>query len=145
MARARDFSRVSGDARDATEVACPNHVELSSYFLDTALILWSRRGDGRFRFRCGEIARDDFVLETSLRVGAVTERFVLRLAAAAESDHLSASKTELVSLGIENFKIAFNADGAVVIDRNLRIGHEKPMLARGCFRQRSREMRRNTN
>jgi len=93
------------------------------------LVLWSRRGNGWFRFRCGEIARDDFVLEAGLRVGAVTKRFALRLAAAAESNHLSASETELVSLGIENFEIAFNADGAVVIDRNLRIGHEKPMLA----------------
>ena len=48
----------------------------------------------------------------------VAKGFVLALAATAEADNRSACEAELLSHGVEDFEIAFNADGAVVVDCN---------------------------
>jgi hypothetical protein len=75
-------------------------------------------------FRRWKIAGHYFVLKAGAGVGAIAKRFVLRLAAAAEADYGTASKAESLACGIEDFKVAFNPHGAVIIHCDFRCWHE---------------------
>src|SRR5216683_1053191 len=66
-------------------------------------------------FGCGEFAGGYLVLEAGAGVGAVAERLVLGCAAAAEADGCASGEAEGAAGGVEDFEIAFNADGTVVI------------------------------
>jgi hypothetical protein len=56
-------------------------------------------------------------------MGAVTEGFVRRVAAAAEADNRPASQAKGLSFRIKDLKLAFDADRSVVIDCDFRSGH----------------------
>jgi len=59
-------------------------------------------------------------LETDLSVGAVAERFVLGLTAAAEADGFAAREVERVAVHVVNGKVSFDAYRAVVADGDFR-------------------------
>jgi hypothetical protein len=56
-------------------------------------------------------------------VGTVTERLILRMAAAAKSNSSSAGQAEWLALRIDDFEVAFHADIAIVVDDDFRCGH----------------------
>jgi hypothetical protein len=56
--------------------------------------------------------------EIALAVRAVTERFIGRMAAAAESDGGASGQAELIPCWIDNLEIAFDQDWSVVSESN---------------------------
>jgi hypothetical protein len=72
--------------------------------------------------------------EIAFLVGAVTERFVGGLAAAAEADGSAAGETEFIPGWVYDLKIAFDEDGAIVSEGNF-CWHEFPFgfYKRICF------------
>ena len=50
---------------------------------------------------------------------AVAERFVFRMPTAAQADCSAAREVKLCSRGVADFKLALDANGAVVVDRDL--------------------------
>lgn len=77
--------------------------QISKYF-GTILQL----GLGRRKFAGGH-----GIVEAGARVGAVAERLVGRLPAAAERNHGTAGQAEGGAGGVQNFEVAFDADGPV--------------------------------
>jgi len=56
-------------------------------------------------------------------MGAIAKGLVCGVPAAAEPDGGPAGQTEGLTLRIKNLELAFDADGAVVIDGDFRGGH----------------------
>jgi hypothetical protein len=56
-------------------------------------------------------------------VGAVAKGFVGRLAAPTKADCCSACETKGLSCGVYDFEISFDANGAIVVDRDFGCGH----------------------
>ena len=52
-------------------------------------------------------------------MGAVTERLIVGLAAAAKRKRLAAGKVILLALAVVEFDFALNSQGAIVLDSNL--------------------------
>lgn len=106
------FQRVIGETYG-------NHlIETVSQF-DT-VSLWLEQGfRSNFGFGRGQVARFDRIGETNSIVRAVAKRLVCRLAAAAQADGGASGQTERLTGGIDDFEIAFDADRAVAVDRNL--------------------------
>ena len=69
----------------------------------------------RFRLWGRQVARLYRIGKPHPLVAAVTERFVGRLAAAAQRDHTAAGQTEWLARGVENLEFALDANGAVGI------------------------------
>jgi len=80
---------------------------------------------GDFWHRRWKISRCNFVGEITLLVGAVTERLVGGLAAAAQTNRSAPGKTKFISGWIYDLKIAFDEDGTVIPKRNF-CRHEFP-------------------
>jgi len=59
-------------------------------------------------------------------MGTITERLVCGVPATAKPDRGPASQAKQSTLWIKNLKVAFYADGTVVIDRNFRGCHFSP-------------------
>jgi hypothetical protein len=53
----------------------------------------------------------------------VAERLVCGVPASAEADHRTPGETKRIAQRIDNFKVALNPDGSVVINRNFRGCH----------------------
>ncbi len=61
-------------------------------------------------------------LKANLAVGAIAERFVLGMSAAAQADGSPAGEVERVAVHIVNGKVSLDANRAVVADSDFR-GH----------------------
>jgi hypothetical protein len=76
-----------------------------------------------FRFWSGQISCHDIVVEARRTVRAITERLVFGVAAAAQTYDCASRKPKRFSLRIDNFEVAFDADIAVILNRNFCGGH----------------------
>jgi hypothetical protein len=56
-------------------------------------------------------------------MGTVAERLVCGMAATAKTDGGASRQSVRLSFGIHDFKIAFDANGSVVIDSDFRCRH----------------------
>jgi hypothetical protein len=56
-------------------------------------------------------------------VRAIAEWLVCRLAASAKADRSATCEAEWLAGRIYDFKVAFDADGAIIINREFRSGH----------------------
>ncbi len=72
-----------------------------------------------FGLRRLQPARDHFRLKSHSAMRAVAKRLVVAVPAAAERNHGAACQIEFIPVLIEDFEIAFEADAAIVIDRDL--------------------------
>jgi hypothetical protein len=74
-----------------------------------------------WNFRSGrrKLTSNDFVGEVARAVGTIAERLVGGLAAAAEPDGSAPGKTEFISAGIYDFKIAFDKYWPIISESNL--------------------------
>jgi hypothetical protein len=79
-----------------------------------ALGFGKRRRRDRRKIECLDNA-----LEAHLLVGAIAERFVLGVSAAAESDLRAAGKPKYLAILVHDFEISFDSYGTVVANRNL--------------------------
>src|ERR1700687_3490431 len=77
----------------------------------------------QLRFGCGELPGGHGIGKSGGLVRAIAERLVGGVAAAAKADDRTTRQAEGLSLRVENFEIAFDAYGSVVIDRNFRCRH----------------------
>ena len=77
-----------------------------------------RKNFSFLNFWCGrwKISGRNFTGEIGVAVGAIAERLVGGMAAAAESDGCASGETEFISGEIDDFKIAFNQDWAVIFE-----------------------------
>ena len=74
-------------------------------------------------------------MEAYFAMGAVAERFVLGLTAAAEADGFAASEVERIAVYVVDGEVAFDTDRAVVADSDFRwhfpdrsTGGERPII-----------------
>ena len=74
----------------------------------------------------GEIPGGDGTDEVDALVSAIAEGGVCRLATAAESDGGASAEAERIAGLVDDFEIAFDADGTVVEDCHFGAGHECP-------------------
>jgi hypothetical protein len=74
-------------------------------------------------FRRGQIASLDRVREASAGVRAVAKWFVGRLAASTKADGCSACEAKGLSYGIDDFEVSFDANRAIIVDRDFGRGH----------------------
>jgi len=63
----------------------------------------------------GQVSDLHLVLETDGAVAAIAERLIFRVAAAAECDGSAPAEAESATLLVDDFKIAFDAQRAVVV------------------------------
>ena len=73
-------------------------------------------------------------MEADCVVRTIAKRLVFRLAATAKANYGASGKSESVALRIDNFEVAFDADVAIVIDRDFCRGHSVsgPQVAAQC-------------
>jgi len=74
----------------------------------------------------GKVPGSDSADEVDALVGAVAERGVRGLAAAAKSDGGASTEAESVAGLVDDLEIAFDADGTVVEDCHFGTCHECP-------------------
>jgi hypothetical protein len=67
-----------------------------------------------------KVSGGNFVREIGVAVGAVAEGLIGGMTAAAESNGGASGETEFISGGIDNLEIAFDQDGAVILECNFR-------------------------
>ena len=84
----------------------------------------------------------DLVLKADLLMGPVAEGFVGGVAAAAQADGGAPGEAEGLALRVEDFEIAFDADGAVAVDGDFGGGHGAPSVKEKMNR-RGRRVTRN--
>ena len=92
--------------------------------MDTRALIFSD-----FGFGGRQVAGNYFILKTRAGMGAVAERLVLRSPAPAEANYRSAGETKSLPLGIVYFKITFDTNRTVVVNRDFCRWHPEPMLA----------------
>jgi len=56
-------------------------------------------------------------------VRTIAKRFVFGLTAAAQADGGASGKPKSVTLGIDDFEVAFDSDRSVIVDDYFRRGH----------------------
>ena len=75
-----------------------------------------------FRHGRGQVASGHGTQKTLPFMGSIAERDVPGMATAAETDRRPARETEGLAFLIDNLKIAFHANGAIVDNRNFCSG-----------------------
>lgn len=89
----------------------------------------------QFRLRWGEFTRRDHIIKSYAIVTAIAKRLIGGLAAAAEGNDGAAGEAERGTRGVEDFELAFNADGTIGGDGDFGGWHPTtiPQVARYFF------------